>query len=303
MRLPTLRLALADSPRLQPLALGDVRPRRVQLSITRGRRPEILQMALGGKGVAGGEGSLANHLMRIAKGDRSFMALPVFVQRAFVARYLYARTGEKRELLVPARRVRLRLGMYSWSATATVWLRHFLRWLGIGLDNVDFVIGPVDRERNAKAASADLTSLLLSGQIDLMFSAETPAACTGQRAKISRYFADPRAVERRYYAATSIFPPQHVLILNRSVWNGSAAMKAEIERQFKSAEQLFLENQTHNPFATPWEALEREAAAVLMGNCWAHGVQENRPALQAFIDCAREAGVIDRDVTVKDLFA
>ncbi len=244
------------------------------------------------------------------------MAVPVFVQRAFVARYLYARKGEKRELLAPSRRARLRLGMYSWSATATVWLRHFLRWLGIDLNNVDWVIGPVDRKRSsslsagiplpsrsAVAASADLTSLLLSGQIDLMFSAETPAACIGHRAKISRFFPDPRAVERRYYASTGIFPPQHVLILNRSVWNGSAAMTSEIERQFKSAEQLFLENQAHNPFATPWEAVEREATAVLMGNCWAHGLRENRPALQAFIDSARDAGVIDRDVTVKDLFA
>jgi 4,5-dihydroxyphthalate decarboxylase len=293
-----------------------VRPRRVHLSITRGRRPEILQMALSGEEVAGGEGSLANHLIRIARGDRSFMALPVFVQRAFVARYLYARKGERRELLAPLRRARLRLGMYSWSATATVWLRHFLRWLGIDFDNVDWVIGPVDRQRNtslsagmtfpsgsAITASADLTSLLLSGQIDLMFSAETPAAYSGRRAKISRFLADPRAVERRYYAATGIFPPQHVLILNRSVWNGSAAMRAEIERQLKSAERLFLENQAHNPFATPWEAFEREETAALMGNCWEHGVRKNRSALRAFIDSAREVGVIDRDVKVKDLFA
>lgn len=69
-----------------------------------------------------------------------------------------------------------------------------------------------------------------------------------------RYFDDPRAVERRYFSDTGIFPPQHVLILRRSSLERMPCVAAEIEWQFDAAEALFLRNQARTPFATPWQA-------------------------------------------------
>lgn len=165
-----LSLALADSPRFAPL--GDVESNRLDVRIVRGWRPEILQRALSDDMVAGGEGSLADHLYRIAGGDRAFTAFPLFVQRAFVARYLYRRHDDERDLL--AGDGRIRIGLYSFNSTATVWLRHFLRSLGVDPGRVDLVVGSVDRMTDQTAP--DLTGRLLDGDIDLLFSAETPAA-------------------------------------------------------------------------------------------------------------------------------
>lgn len=306
-------LALADSPRFMPLALGDVRSKRLRVKIIRGRRPDILQLALSGDKVAGGEGSLSSHLIRVAAGDQSFVALPVFLQRAFVARYLYKKRGDDRDLFSECRQ--LRIGMYSWNATGTVWLRHFLRWLGVEIERMAWVIGPVDSVTDrsghvapelpicATAAGADLTTLLARGQIDLMFSAETPLVATAHCSPLVRFFEDARAVERRYYASTGIFPPQHVLILRRPVLENAPWIATEIERQFKLAEQLFLRNQAHNPFATPWEALDREDVASMMGDRYfSHGLRPNRLAMQAFIETAQSDGLIGRAMDVEDVF-
>ena len=44
--------------------------------------------------VQGGESSMAGHLRRVEKGDRSLVGLPVFPLRNFTARdFMYARMG------------------------------------------------------------------------------------------------------------------------------------------------------------------------------------------------------------------
>ena len=56
-------------------------------------RAEMLRRALDDPMVQGGEASMAGHLRRLDKGDRSHIGLPVFPLRNFTARDLYVRKG------------------------------------------------------------------------------------------------------------------------------------------------------------------------------------------------------------------
>src|SRR3954454_20324513 len=92
----TATLTCADYARVMPLALGAV-PADFKLELsTRGSWPgraEMLRRATADASVAGGESSMGMHLKRIDDGDRSAIALPVFVLRNFTARDLYVRQG------------------------------------------------------------------------------------------------------------------------------------------------------------------------------------------------------------------
>ena len=116
-----ISLTCADYARVMPLAVGDVRPDRIALTMVLGRagswpmRAEMLRRAAADPTVHGGESSMAGHLRRIDKGDRSLVALPVFPLRNFTARDLYVRKDGA--VKSPADLRGKRVGMYNgWPA-------------------------------------------------------------------------------------------------------------------------------------------------------------------------------------------
>src|SRR5687768_8466656 len=88
-RAPALTLCCANYVRFLPIATGDVRPRDLMLTWVRGDRAEMLRRATDEAAVDGGETSMAQHIQRLDRGDRSLVAIPVFPLRNFTVRDLY----------------------------------------------------------------------------------------------------------------------------------------------------------------------------------------------------------------------
>jgi 4,5-dihydroxyphthalate decarboxylase len=138
----TLTLTIADYARVMPIVSGAVAPAGVKLNVVTGHegswpeRAALLSRALTDPSVAAGEGSMGQHLARIDRGDRSFVALPAFVLRNFTARDLYVLKGGP--VRTPAELAGKRLGMYSWGASGSIWYRHFLRWCGVDLNAIEW---------------------------------------------------------------------------------------------------------------------------------------------------------------------
>jgi 4,5-dihydroxyphthalate decarboxylase len=91
--------------------------------------------------VQGGEGSMAGHLRRIDKGDRSHVALPVFPLRNFTARDLYVRKGG------PVNSPADLIGKHDWVASGSIWYRHFLRFVEVPPESLEWWIGDIDTPR------------------------------------------------------------------------------------------------------------------------------------------------------------
>ena len=143
-----ITLTCADYARLMPLATGEVKPEGIALTLLLGSRgswparAEMLRRAVQDPAVQGGEWSMAQYLYRIDKGDRRYVGLPVFPLRNFTARDLYVRRGGP--IREPEDLAGKRIGMYSYSASGSIWYRHFLRFVGLDPATIQWWIGDID---------------------------------------------------------------------------------------------------------------------------------------------------------------
>src|SRR5215467_6681239 len=143
-----ITLTCADYARIMPLATGEVKPDRIALTIVLGSRgswparAEMLRRAVQDPAVQGGEWSMAQYLYRIDKGDRRFVGIPVFPLRNFTARDLYVRRGGP--IRSAADLAGKRIGMYSYTASGSIWYRHFLRFVGLDPAAIEWWIGDID---------------------------------------------------------------------------------------------------------------------------------------------------------------
>ncbi|MBI1778324.1 MAG: hypothetical protein HYR63_23545 [Proteobacteria bacterium] len=320
MAIIPIKLTCADYARVLPLATGAVKAEGVDLTLVLGsegswpKRAEMLRRALSDKEVHGGEGSVAGHWRRIEQGDRSFVGLPAFVLRNFTARDLYVRKGGP--VSTPGDLVGKRIGMYNWVASGSVWYRHFLRHIGVKLDQLEWWIGDVDSPTSsthqaslpkgvhAVPSGRFLSEMLIKGEIDVLYSPPRPQRYHPAEGPIVRLFADARSVERDYFRRTGIYPPQHLMILRRDVWEKNRWLARALTDAFIRCNEHYLKAQRGFPYASPWLEMELEETREVMGPDYQpEGLEPNRKALEAFADQAHQAGVTSRRVGVEECFA
>jgi 4,5-dihydroxyphthalate decarboxylase len=315
----TLHLACADYPRVMPLATGEVKPEGFDLHLTLGRggswpmRADLLRSVLAEPALDGGESSIGGHIRRVAAGDDSFVALPIFILRGFTARDLYVRKDGP--VRTPQDLIGKRLGLYSWVASGSVWYRHFQRHAHVPLDSVEWWVGDIEQAGETSHAvtlpagvhpvpeGRFLAEMLVKGEIDAMWSPPRPKLFDAKDGPIVRLFPDYRTAEQAYYRATGIFPPLHLVVLRRSVWEADKSIAAALIVAFDRSNAAFAASQRGFPCATPWLEAELDETAALMGeNFYSNGLTLNHAAMQTFIDQALDAGLIDRRVAVEECF-
>lgn len=319
----SIRLGCADYARIMPLASGAVRAEGIDLALETGRggswpmRADMLRQALTGADFDGGEASMGAHLRRMEAGDRSFVALPVFVLRGFTMRDLYVRKGGP--VLSPRDLVGKRLGLYNWFASGGIWYRHAQVALGVPLDSVEWHVGDIENPGETPPtplaelpghvrpapAGRGLADMLIAGEIDAMWSPPRPSMLNQQSGPIVRILPDFRQAETEYYRKTGIFPPMHLIILRRSSWERAPWIAHALTDAFAAANDGFDASQRGFPDAFPWMEAELDKTADLLGpNPYGHGLTDaNRKAVEVFIEQALDAGIIGRRVSVDDYFA
>ena len=316
----TLTLTVADYARIMPLVTGAVAPEGMKLNIVTGQagswpdRAALLRQAVTDPSIDAGEGSMGVHLARIDRGDRSFVALPAFVLRNFTARDLYVlKDGPVR---TPQDLAGKRLGMYSWTASGSIWYRHFLRWCGLELDAIEWWIGEVDVPQittpsgtlppfvHAAPPGRSLSELLIAGEIDALFSPPRPLRYHYMNGPIVRLVQDIRGTEQRYFQDTEVYPPQHLIILRRAIWERDRSIARRLTDAFIRNNQMFETMQRNFPYVTPWQDLENEATDAIMGtDCHADGLEPNRRTMEQFCQTAFDIGLTSRLIAVDDYFA
>ena len=313
----TITLTCADYARIMPLAAGQV-PAEFTLALGRRGswpdRAEMLRRSLQDSTVAGGESSMGQHLRRIDQGDRSSVALPVFVLRNFTARDLYIRQG------APFRRAAdlagKRVGMYSWTASGSIWYRHFLNWAGLDPVSAQWWIGDIDKPFGLMSDPSlpagvrspppgkSLAQMLIDGELDAIYSPPVPKDFNATNGPLVRLYPDPRPIERDYFRATGVFPAQHLMVLRREVWEADKALARRVTEAFVECEAWVSDSLRSLPYGTPWMQGDIEEAEALMGPAaYAHGLEHNRAAMDKFCEQGFQAGLTKRRITVDDYFA
>lgn len=315
-----ISLTCADYARIMPLATGEGKPEGIALTMILGSRgswpvrAEMLRRAVQDPAVQGGEWSMAQYLYRIDNGDRRYIGLPVFPLRNFTARDLYVRRGG------PIRRPDdlsgKRIGMYSYTASGSIWYRHFLRFVGLDPATIEWWIGDIDTPWsapmdaallagvNTPAPGRSLSDMLIDGEIEAIYSPPRPRAYHPGDGPIARLFPDFRAIEQEYFRQTGAFPPQHLIVIRREVWEANRWIARSLTQAFSVANDNFTAAQKGFPYATPWLEAELESTAAVMGDDFhPYGLERNRGQIEMFAAEAFSLGLTSRQLTTEDYFA
>jgi len=101
-----------------------------------------------------------------------------------------------------------------------------------------------------------------------------------------------------------MFPPQHLIVLRREVWERDKWLARSLTEAFIRADAMFAEAQRNFPYVSPWLEAELEETEALMGaDFYADGFEKNRAQVDAFCHQANELGITSGLVTAEEYFA
>ena len=206
--------------------------------------------------------------------------------------------------------------MYSYTASGSIWYRHFLRFVGVDPAAIEWWIGDIDTPWSApmdqtlppgvKAppAGRSLSDMLLADELEAIYSPPRPAAYHPTDGRLARLFPNFRGIEQEYYRRTGAFPPQHLMVVRREVWETNRWIAASLTEAFIEANDTFTAAQKGFPYATPWlEAELEDTAAVLGDDFHPYGLEKNRVQIEMFAGEAFRLGLTSRLVSADEYFA
>lgn len=264
--------------------------------------------------------SLSSHCVGVARGDARYVAVPVFLSRAFRHTSIYIRTDKGIEKPEDLRG--RRIGIAEYQLTANVWVRSILedeygvkpseiRWVRGGMNTpgrpekikIDL---PADVEVTPAPEGRSLNDLLISGEIDGFIGPRGPLCFDNGDPNIGRLFADTTAVASNYFRKTGIFPIMHVLGIRRELVDKYTFLPAALYKAFEQAKRIALdelEDTSATKVTMPFVEDQLAIIRRLMGDdYWAYGVPKSRKTLEAFVDAHHRQGLSPRKLEVEELF-
>jgi 4,5-dihydroxyphthalate decarboxylase len=321
-----LTLACWDYDRTAALASGEVRPEGVDLTYLSLPVEETFFRMLRHREFDAAEMSLSSYVISLAgedagPGGSPFVAIPVFPSRAFRHNGIYVSAASG--IASPGDLRGRTVGVAEYQLTANVWIRGILaEHYGVPVESVRYRTGGQHQPgRVAKVAhdvppgidiapippDRTLADMLVTGEIDALYTPRTPLPFAQGRPEVRRLFPDVRAEEERYFRQTGIFPVMHVVVLRRDVYEARPWLAQSLFKAFEDARQLAagrLAETAASRDMLPWLYAEAERTRDLMGpSWWSYGLAGNSDGLAVFLRYARDQGLARRVFEPAELFA
>lgn len=253
------------------------------------------------------EMSFSSYLTSLDTVERPFVAIPVFLSRAFRHGNIFVseRSGIRHADELRGKRV----GVSEYGTSASVWIR--------GMLNDEYAVQPRDMQwfsRREEKLEADRGGVVINslpgGSLDAaLVSGEIDAVIGSMRIRgegVRRLFEDHRTVEAEYYRRTRIFPIMHVLAIRRDLYEAQPWIARTLYKAFAEARLLCLDRMAKtsvSPYMLPWvtDYLEEQRQA-LGEDIWSYGLDANVATVEAFARYAHEQGLTSRRIGVEDMF-
>lgn len=252
--------------------------------------------------------------------DAPFVAIPVFPSRAFRHNSIYVRVDGPVE--TPEDLVGATVGIPEYQVTAAVWVRGILAERhGVPVPSVKYRIGglhnagrvekleldlPADIDYQQIAGDKTLNEMLVSGEIDALYSPRTPEAFVHRDPRVRRLFPNPKAVEEQYLRETGIFPIMHTVVIRRELYEAQPWLAGSLLKAFEEAKCVALARLDQSAafvHTLPWLYANVEEAQALIGaDYWPYGVEKNRRTLHASLRYSYDQGIAKRLLDVEQLF-
>ncbi|NUA27800.1 ABC transporter substrate-binding protein [Cupriavidus basilensis] len=263
--------------------------------------------------------SFSSYLVKHSRGDCPYIAVPVFLSRAFRHTSIYVR---KDRIKRPEDLKGCRIGIPEYQLTAIVWARAILQdEFGIRPSDVTWVRGGIDMPGRPEKVKLQLpadvrvepapegrtiSDMLDHGEIDGFIAPRPPSATALHNENIAWLFDDPTAEAKHYFRRTGVFPIMHVVGVRKTLaqahpWLPGAVFKAFSQSKAHALAQLSDTSATKvtMPFV---EEMLKAARETLGEDYWSYGVQANRRTLETFVRHHHGQGLSERLVPVEDIF-
>ena len=315
----SLSIAMGDYDRTRPIHDG-----RVQIDgvtpVTQLLSPEeMFFRAFRHEAFDISEISFSSYCVKTAKGDSPYIAIPVFLSRAFRHSAIYIRTDKG--ISSPEDLRGKKIGIAEWQLTANVWARGILEDYGVSQDQIHWVRGgmhtagrpekiPVPIPSNVTITNAPedttLDEMLRKGEIDGFIGPRSLKCFDEGHPNVGRLFSDGFKAASDHYTRTQIFPIMHLLGIKKDLaqsnpWLPGALLKAF--SQAKSMAEIALSDTSATKVTMPFVEDTLSKARELIGpQVWTYGVAGNEHVLDKFLDLHHRQGLSERRLTVDELF-
>lgn len=263
--------------------------------------------------------SFSSYLVKASKGESPYVAVPVFLSRAFRHTSIYVR---KDRIKKPEDLKGCRIGVPEYQLTAIVWARAILQDdYGVRPEDVTWVRGGIDEPgrpekiklqlpEGVKLESAPddttISDMLDRGELDGFIAPRPPYGAAAMNPNVGWLFDDPTAIAKDYYKRTGVFPIMHVVgvkkeLAERHPWLPGAVMKAFEHSKTAALEKL--SDTSATKVTLPFVEEQLKAARDSMGtDYWSYGVGANRKTLETLVRHHHSQGLSARLMSVDEIF-
>jgi 4,5-dihydroxyphthalate decarboxylase len=313
-----LSIATGDYDRTRPLISGQVQIDGVDPVFMTLSPEEMFFRAFRNEEFDISELSFSSYTVKHAEGTCPYIAVPVFLSRAFRHTSIYVRTDR---IKCPEDLKGKRIGIPEYQLTANVWARAVLQDdFGVRPEDVTWVRGGIDEPgrpekiklqlpsdvRLEAAPEGDTISAMLDrGDIDA-FMAPRPPSCAGKNPHVGWLFPDPTEAAKDYYRRTSVYPVMHVVGIRKTLAQAHPWLPAAVLKAFEESKRIALDklsDTSATKVTLPFVEEQLKAARELLGDDhWPYGIAPNRTTLETFLRHHHSQGLSKRLLTVEEIF-
>lgn len=263
--------------------------------------------------------SFSSYLVKHSRGECPYIAVPVFVSRAFRHTSIWVR---KDRIKRPEDLRGKRVGLPEYQLTANVWARAILQddygvkpeeiiWVRGGIDTpgrpekIKLQLPPMIRVESAPDG-VTISEMLDKGDIDGFVAPRPPGGAALTNPNVGWLFDDPTTTAKDYYRRTGVFPIMHVVGIRKELAAQNPWLPAAVFKAFNEAKAFALDrlsDTSASKVTLPFVEEQLKAAKATMGaDFWSYGVEPARKTLETFVRHHYSQGLSARLMSVDDIF-
>ena len=318
-----LSIALSDNERTRPLLEGEVAPQGIRLLPTMIHPSEMFWRQLRFAEFDVSEMSMSSLIISIARGERSWVALPVFTMRKFFHTSIIVRNDSG--IASPADLRGKRIGVPEYQQTWAIWARGVLQHeFGVQPREIEWYMernpdrshggatgfrAPEGVRVNQIPPSDNIGAMLLRGALDgalhyLVDKNLVDRSTVDISAVTHTLFADPAAEGRRFYAKTGLYPINHGVVMRRSLHERHPWIALNLYSAFLAAkERIARAAGSHLAWYFETGLVDGAVERTLQEkDPLAYGVKSSRTVLETIARYVHEQGLCPRRVELEEIF-